>query len=180
MSFTKQLFEMTSMALPDITARTFSRYLGKSEGYYGSISSQNLDISTNSLLFFAEVLDHKNTISPNIRITQLQSKIAEEVARRMQKLNTENEVVRKLVIRSAAQTYMERDQLFSAPPIVICWGPAMRLYEIQTIKPKSPEDLQADALKRRADQAASRLKVTKQQKRLAGIQKSLAKIQSSS
>jgi hypothetical protein len=120
MSFTKQLFEMTSMALPDITARTFSRYLGKSEGYYGSISSQNLDISTNSLLFFAEVLDHKNTISPNIRITQLQSKIAEEVARRMQKLNTENEVVRKLVIRSAAQTYMERDQLFSAPPIVIC------------------------------------------------------------
>ena len=56
----------------------------------------------------------------------------------------------------------------------------MRLYEIQTIKPKSPEDLQADALNRRADQAASRLKVTKQQKRLAGIQKSLAKIQSSS
>jgi len=56
----------------------------------------------------------------------------------------------------------------------------MRLHEIQTIKPKSPEDLQADALKQRADQAADRLKVTKQQKRLADIQKSLAKIQSSS
>jgi hypothetical protein len=56
----------------------------------------------------------------------------------------------------------------------------MRLHEIQTIKPKSPEDLQADALKQRADKAADRLKVTKQQKRLAGIQKSFAKLQSNS
>jgi hypothetical protein len=55
----------------------------------------------------------------------------------------------------------------------------MRLHEIQTIKPKSPEELQADVLKQRADKASARLKVTKQQKRLSGIQKSLAKIQSS-
>ena len=56
----------------------------------------------------------------------------------------------------------------------------MRLHEIQTIKPKTPEELQADALKQRADKASAHLKVTKQQKRLAGIQKSLAKIQSAS
>ena len=55
----------------------------------------------------------------------------------------------------------------------------MRLHEIQTIKPKTPEEPQADALKQRADQAAGHLKVAKQQKRLAGIRKSLAKIQSS-
>jgi len=54
----------------------------------------------------------------------------------------------------------------------------MRLSEITSTKPKSPEELQADALKQRADQAANRLKVTKQQKRLAGIQKSMAKLQS--
>jgi hypothetical protein len=54
----------------------------------------------------------------------------------------------------------------------------MRLSEITSIKPQSPEELQADALKQRADQAANRLKVTKQQKRLAGIQKSMAKLQS--
>jgi hypothetical protein len=119
MNFTKHLFLMTSMVLPNITARTFSRYLGKSEGYYGSISAQNLDISTNSLLFLAEVLDHKNSLSPNKRVTELQSMIAQEVARRMQKLDTKNEVIRKLVIRSVAKTYMERDELFSAPPIVI-------------------------------------------------------------
>lgn len=56
----------------------------------------------------------------------------------------------------------------------------MRISEITTTKPKTPEELQADALKQRADQAATRLKVTKQQKRLAEIQKSLAKIQSAS
>lgn len=56
----------------------------------------------------------------------------------------------------------------------------MRLHEIQTIKPKTPEDLQANALKQRADQAAGHLKVTKQQKRLADIQKSFAKLQSNS
>mgnify|MGYP001158991280 FL=1 len=56
----------------------------------------------------------------------------------------------------------------------------MRLHEIQTIKPKSPEDLQADALKQRADQAAGHLKVAKQQKRLAGIRKSLSKLHTTS
>jgi len=54
----------------------------------------------------------------------------------------------------------------------------MRLHEIQTIKSKSPEDMQADALKQRADQAADHLKAAKQQKRLADIQKSFAKLQS--
>lgn len=52
----------------------------------------------------------------------------------------------------------------------------MRLHEIQTIKPKSPEDLQVDALKKRVDQADARLKVAKQKKRLTGIQKSLAQL----
>jgi hypothetical protein len=56
----------------------------------------------------------------------------------------------------------------------------MRLHEIQTIKPKSPEDLQADALNRELTKQPGHLKVAKQQKRLAGIRKSLAKIQSSS
>ncbi len=120
MSFTKQLFEMTSMALPDVTARTFSRYLGKSEGYYGSITAQNLDISTNSLLFLSELLEQKSSNNPNKRITELQSMIAQEVARRMQKLETQNIAVRKLVMKSIARAYMNNEHDFSAPPIVIC------------------------------------------------------------
>ena len=120
MSFTKQLFEMTSMALPDVTARTFSRYLGKSEGYYGSVSSQNLDISTNSLLFLSEVLEQKNSISPSKRIAEIQSIIAQEIAERMQALNTQNIVVRKLVMKSIARVYANSEDEFTAPPILIC------------------------------------------------------------
>ena len=56
----------------------------------------------------------------------------------------------------------------------------MRINEITSNLPRTPEELQADALKKRADKASAHLKVTKQQKRLAGIQKSLAKIQSAS
>ena len=112
MSFTKQLFEMTSMALPDVTARTFSRYLGKSEGYYGSITAQNLDISTNSLLFLSELLDQKSSNNPNKRITELQSMIAQEVARRMQTLETQNIAVRKLVMKSIARAYINSDGIY--------------------------------------------------------------------
>ena len=56
----------------------------------------------------------------------------------------------------------------------------MRINEITTNLPKTPEELQADALKQRADKASAHLKVTKQQKRLADIQKSFAKLQSNS
>ena len=120
MNFTKHLFLMTSMVLPNITARTFSRYLGKSEGYYGSITAQNLDISTNSLLFLSELLDQKSSNNPSKRITELQSMIAQEVARRMQTLETQNMAVRKLVMKSIARAYMNSEHDFSAPPIVIC------------------------------------------------------------
>jgi hypothetical protein len=119
MNFTKQIFNKATMALPDITTRTFSRYCGKSEGYYGSISSQNLPISTHSLLYLSEVLEHKKAKSQNKHIFELQLMIAEEVARRMQSLETQNMAVRKMVIRAIAQTYMAAGREFSAPPIVI-------------------------------------------------------------
>lgn len=125
MGFTKQLFEMTSMALPGVTARTFSRYLGKSEGYYGSISAQNLAISTTGLLFLSEILEQHNTRNQNNPsqdkyITEIQNLIAQEIARRMQQLDTVNLAVRKMVIRAVATTYMQSGNDYSAPPIVIC------------------------------------------------------------
>ena len=108
------------MALPDVTARKFSSYLGKSEGYYGSISAQNLDISTNSLLFLSEILEQKSFIYPNQRITELQSMIAEEVALRMQRLDTQNIAIRKLVMKAVARAYVKSENEFAAPPILIC------------------------------------------------------------
>ena len=112
------------MALPEVTARTFSRYCGKSEGYYGSISSQNLDISTNSLLYLSEVLEYRNSLHPSQRITELQAMIANEVAKRIQRVDTQNVTIRKLVLKAIARTYLEGEDKYSVPPIVIAWGVA--------------------------------------------------------
>lgn len=119
MSFTKQLFDKTSMALPDVTARTFSRYLGKSEGYFGSISAQNLNISTNSLLYLSEVLEHKKLSDPNQYISEIQEMIAQEVARRFQSVSTQNIEVRKMMLRAVANAYAQSTGGYSVPPIVI-------------------------------------------------------------
>ena len=119
MSFTRKIFNMASMALPDITTRTFSRYCGKSEGYYGSITAQDLPISTNSLLYLSEVLEHKKVQSPNKYINELQTVIAQEVAHRMQTLDTQNMAVRRMVMRAIVNAYTESTGGYSAPPILI-------------------------------------------------------------
>ena len=119
MSFTKRLYALTSMALPNMTTRAFSRYCGKSEGYYGSLCAQDLDISTNSLLYLSEVLEHKKTISPNRYINELQDVIAKEVAQRMSDLDIDHASVRSMIIRAVAYAYMQRTDDYAAPPIVV-------------------------------------------------------------
>ena len=119
MSFTKKLYKKTAEALPEITARTFSRYCGKSDGYYGSISSQNLEISTNSLLYLAEILQYRNGLAPCRKIQAALNLIANEVARRLQPVETKSHAVRDMIIKAVANAYMERESLYDAPPIII-------------------------------------------------------------
>lgn len=119
MTFTKQLFQMTGMTLPNMNAKIFSRYLGRSEGYYGSVSAQKLDISTNSLLHFSEVLEQKKLEHPNAKIAELQNLIADEIARRMEKLESQNLAVRQLLIRAVANRYMQQSYDYAAPAIVL-------------------------------------------------------------
>jgi hypothetical protein len=45
--------------------------------------------------------------------------IAEEIAQRMQSLQTQNLAVRKMVIKALAHSYLQRPDEFSAPPIII-------------------------------------------------------------
>ena len=119
MTFTKQLYAKASMALPHISARTFSRYCGKSEGYWGSIQAQKLEISTNSLLYLAQMLEHKKAQSPNRSMHELQAFITEEIARRLQALPTESVQVRRMVLKALVSTAAERDSSYNVPPIII-------------------------------------------------------------
>lgn len=119
MSFTRELFERTTNALPGTTAREFSRYCGKSEGYYGSISSQDLEISTSGLIYLAGLLHAKNSIEPNEKIRQVLAMITNEVADRTKRIQCENEAVRRMMIKAVAHAYMQGSSDYSAPPIVI-------------------------------------------------------------
>jgi hypothetical protein len=119
MSFTKELFERTSLAIPEITTRTFSRYCGKSEGYYGSIRAQKGEISTNGLIYLAEMLQYRHSISPSNSLNEVIAMIVNEIAKRMQSIEVENIQVRKMLIKSIAKLHMEKERSYSAPPIFI-------------------------------------------------------------
>ena len=113
MSFTKHLFQITCQAVPNTTARKFSTYCGKSEGYYGSVTAQNMRISTNALICLAEVLEHKKRNSCAQAIDQVQHVIAAEVADRMQPNQSITLAVRKLLSSAVARTALERDRLLN-------------------------------------------------------------------
>ena len=109
MKSTKDIYELTQKAIPDMTVRRFSRYCGKSEGYYGSLIAQNLDLSTNALIHLAEVLAHKHTHTPCSCIKKVLVTITEEIADRMQHINSANMAVRRMIIKAVAAVQMRND-----------------------------------------------------------------------
>ncbi len=92
-----------------------------SEGYYGSVSAQKQDISTKSLLYYTEVLEQKERERPSAKIAELQNLIADEIARRMEKLESQNLAVRQLIIRAVgvANRYMQQSDDYAAPAKVL-------------------------------------------------------------
>ena len=84
MSFEKDLFNQIKAAIPTMNVRRFSKYCGKSDGYYGSITAQALPISTNALLHLAEMLTHVQSHTPSKALDRALVMITETVAHRMQ------------------------------------------------------------------------------------------------
>jgi len=102
-----------------MTVRRFSRYCGKSEGYYGSIIAQNLDLSTNALIHLAEVLTYKQAHTPCREIKQALFTITEEIADRMQHINSGNMSVRRMIIKAVAALQMRNDgDYYTALPVL--------------------------------------------------------------
>lgn len=124
-TFTQKIYEKVHAAIPNTTTRTFSSDCGKSEGYYGSITAQKLPISTNSLICLAEILECRKELlgghTTNARlqhIEEAQQMIADEIARRMQSIHTDDYKIRKMIISSAARIVFANEQQ-NYPPIFI-------------------------------------------------------------
>lgn len=120
MTFTNDLYGKIKAAVPDMTVRRFSRYCGMSEGYYGSITAQALPVSTNALIHLAEVLTHMQSLKPSHALDAALVMIAEEVARRMQSINSSsNWAVRQMIVKAVAKVQVSRVDSDLAPlPIV--------------------------------------------------------------
>jgi hypothetical protein len=99
MNFTNQIYAHLSASMPHMTARKFSGYCGMSEGYFGSITAQGLEMSTNALFHLAEVVNHHNRLNPSAELHRSIDIIAAEIARRMQDMPSASYVIRKQVSR---------------------------------------------------------------------------------
>ena len=126
--FSNQLYAQIIKILPDTTSRSFSRDCGMSEGYWGSIQSQKLPISTQALIHLLEALEHKKSVSRynnNTRhmdaIKRLQATITEEIANRSEReAKATNGTIRKMLYEAMMKRAEERfDPRSSAPPISI-------------------------------------------------------------
>lgn len=119
MSFTQQIYAHLSASMPNMTARKFSTYCGMSEGYFGSITAQGLELSTNALFHLAEVIDQRNKLNPSLTLNKSIDMMATEIARRMNNMPTGCYAVRKQVIGALGRAYAKRELEFFAPPVLL-------------------------------------------------------------
>ena len=118
MNFTNQIYAHLSASMPCMTARKFSAYCGMSEGYFGSITAQGLEMSTNALCHLAEVIEQKNRLNPSAELHRSIDIMANEIARRMNDMPSASYVIRKQVSGALGRAYAKRELEFSAPPVL--------------------------------------------------------------
>lgn len=119
------IFEAVQEALPNVTCRTFSGYCGMSEGYWGSLRAQGLELSIDALINLAENLEaRKELLSYGVRIDLIDDAhalIVEEIATRQERLSHISKRLRNMIVNVMAQRAIKEDQQYSLPPIIFGW-----------------------------------------------------------
>lgn len=128
MSYTKQIFNKMKAIDPNITVREFSYRCGKSEGYYGSLISQKLELSDEAIINLLETLEMwklisvktpNNTVDKILRISDVQKNLTTELAERTStNHNTLNNQVRNLIIKAVVNLYQSKTNADTSIPFV--------------------------------------------------------------
>ena len=63
-SFEQELYEAVGRAFPGLTVRSMSKLLGKSSGYWSSMTSQKLPLPTDTLMHLADVVECQKILLP--------------------------------------------------------------------------------------------------------------------
>lgn len=109
MTFTEELYQHISSLYSGMTVRGFSKLCGKSEGYFGSMKAQNLELATSAITNLLEELEQRKMmfISMNAsakQITELrdvQLFIADEIAARHHKcIENQNLKIRHMLLEA--------------------------------------------------------------------------------
>ena len=74
-TFETTLYEAVGRAFPGLTVRSMSRLLGKSSGYWSSMTSQKLPLPTDTLIHLADVVECQKILLPwgSGRLTKLEN-----------------------------------------------------------------------------------------------------------
>lgn len=111
MTFTEELYQHISSLYSGMTVRGFSKLCGKSEGYFGSMKAQNLELATSAITNLLEELEQRKMmfISMNAsakQITELrdvQLFIADEIAARHHKcIENQNLKIRQMLLEAVS------------------------------------------------------------------------------
>jgi hypothetical protein len=91
-TFEQELYEAVGRAFPGLTVRTMSRLLGKSSGYWSSVTSQNLPLSTDALTHLSDVIECQQVMCPldsrrGQRLADAQQLICEQLSARLEVLS---------------------------------------------------------------------------------------------
>lgn len=86
-SFNENLYWSLAELFPEMTVRSLSQMMGKSEGYWSSLSAQNISVSTAALVQLIETLEFRKSrlepFSKSVqRVDEVQELIAHELIER--------------------------------------------------------------------------------------------------
>jgi hypothetical protein len=99
MTFNDEIYQAACNIWPATSVRSLSKALGRSTGYWSSIKSQNLKISTNALMNLISTLEIQITIAKHVemqrQMMQLKRKISAELVRRFIEQIEADEIVLK-------------------------------------------------------------------------------------
>ena len=116
-NFTEEIYERVSRLYAGMTVRGFSKLCGKSESYYGSMKTQNLELTTSAITHLMEELEQRKMtlVSMNAstkRITQLsniQRFIADEIALRHHKCSENQNIKIRHMLLEAVSNLADRE-----------------------------------------------------------------------
>jgi hemoglobin-like flavoprotein len=128
MTFTEELYQHISSLYSGMTVRGFSKLCGKSEGYFGSMKAQNLELATSAITNLLEELEQRKMmfISMNAsakQITELrdvQLFIADEIAARHHKCSENQNIKIRHMLLEAVSNLADQELANRTPaPIFI-------------------------------------------------------------